>query len=195
MVASRSMPAKRWNASAAIAARSGSANGSVVRPRNENRPVLLVACAASVITAIVIVHDRRHRLTGAVPFQHGELGQMKIAALAIAEHPGEFVRSGARQRPAASCRRTPARCADTGSGARPRAASAGPRRMQVGFIARRDLQNAGFDLRRTPGPRTRPANRVLLPPGPAKTAGDRHGAPGPTMARANQPGSSAFHPD
>jgi len=35
-------------------------------------------------------HHRVIGRIGAVPFQHGELGQMQIAALAIAKHPGEF---------------------------------------------------------------------------------------------------------
>ena len=44
LVASRSIPAKRSNAAATVNS-SGSANGSAIRPRNENRP-MPVACAA-----------------------------------------------------------------------------------------------------------------------------------------------------
>ena len=49
-----------------------------------------VACAAWAITTMRVGHDGVIAGVGAVPFQHGEFGQMQIAALAVAEHAREF---------------------------------------------------------------------------------------------------------
>ena len=84
---------------------------------------------------------------GAIPFQHGEFRQMQVAALAVAEHPGEFEDLRSRRPPAISCRRIPARCADSAWRASPSARDQfGARRMQMGLVAGRDLQDSGLDL-------------------------------------------------
>ncbi|MGY4418625.1 hypothetical protein ACVWY2_001050 [Bradyrhizobium sp. JR6.1] len=41
-----------------------------------------------------VCHDGVVSGIGAVPFQHGEFGQMEVAALAIAEHPRELIDPG-----------------------------------------------------------------------------------------------------
>ncbi len=83
---------------------------------------------------------------GAVPFQHGEFGQMQRTALAVAKHPrelknlrlasGQQFLAGEFRRGAQIARRAGA----VGAG------KFGARRMQMGLIARRDLQNGCLDL-------------------------------------------------
>ena len=100
---------------------------------------------------------------GAVPFQHREFGQMQIAALAVAEHARELEYlgfSGGEQFFGGELRRRPQ------IARRARAVAAGQfgaRRMQMGLVARRDLQDAGLDLGKAllvePGPH-RPRDRA-----------------------------------
>ena len=58
-----------------------------------------------------IGHDGIIGGAGPVPFQHGEFGQMQVAALAVAEHPGELEDPWPHRPPAASCRRIPGKFA------------------------------------------------------------------------------------
>ena len=86
---------------------------------------------------------------GTIPLQHGELGQMQIAALAVAKHPGELENLlFARGQQFFS--REFRRGSQVAYGAR--AIGAGQfraRRMQMGLITGRNLQNSGFDLGKT----------------------------------------------
>ena len=101
-------------------------------------------------------HDGVIGRIGTVPFQHGEFGQMQIAALAVAKHPRKlenlrFARG--QQFLAGEFRRgpqIPRRARAVGAG------KFGARRMQMGLVAGRNLQNAGFDLGKT----------LLVEPGP-----------------------------
>ena len=67
-----------------------------------------------------VVHHGVIGCFGAVPFQHGEFRQMQVAALAVAEHPREIENLRSRPPPAVSCRRIPARSADSAWRARRR---------------------------------------------------------------------------
>ena len=87
-VANRSMPAKRAKASATVS-RSGSAKGSAERPRKLNCRVP-AACGRQLQDRRAIVHQRPIGLAGAIPFDQREFRMMQRAALAIAEHFGEF---------------------------------------------------------------------------------------------------------
>jgi len=81
-----------------------------------------------------------------VPFEHGEFGQMQVAALAVPEHPGELEKpglSGRQQLLAGEFRRSPQISAHTAAVG---SHDLGPGGMQMGFVARRDLENGGFDL-------------------------------------------------
>ena len=91
-------------------------------------------------------HDGVIAGVGAIPFQHGEFGQMQIAALAVAEHPRELEYlglAGGEQFLGRELRRGPQ------IARRARAVAAGQfgtGRVQMGLIARRDLEDAGLDL-------------------------------------------------
>ncbi len=93
---------------------------------------------------------------------------MEVAALTVAEHPGEFDDSGlagGQQFLAGEFRRgpeVPGQVLARGQ----RQPSRG--RMQVGFIARRDLQNAGFHLKEAPGLEPGPQIPGYRRPGPQK---------------------------
>ncbi len=86
---------------------------------------------------------------GAVPFQHGEFGQMQIAALAVAKHPRKLenlLLAGGQQFLGGEFRRRP----QIPRGARPVGVDKfGARRMQMGLVAGGNLQNSGFDLGKT----------------------------------------------
>ena len=91
--------------------RSGSANGSAARPRKVSCFVP-AAVAASARMRGAVGHQRLVGLAGAVPFEHREFRMVQRAALAVAADAWRIRRCAARRPPAASCRRTPARCAD-----------------------------------------------------------------------------------
>ena len=102
---------------------------------------------------------------GTVPLQHGELGKMQVAALAIAKHPRQLEDlwlTRSQQLLAGELRRGPQIPRRT-LAVRPGKLGAG--RMKMGLIAGGQLQNPGFDLGKT----------LLVEPGP-DCAGDR--APG-----------------
>ena len=91
-----------------------------------------------------------------VPFEHGEFRQMQTATLAIAKHPGKLEDpgfTGSQQLLAGEFRRGPQiPCHALAIGADKLRA----RRVQMGLIARRNLQNGGFDL----------GKALLVEPGP-----------------------------
>ena len=84
IVANRSTPAWRSNASATVS-RSGAAAGSqtLSSQRSSVAPVERQQRGA-------VVHDRLVAGAGAIPFEHGELGMMQRRALGVAEHAGEL---------------------------------------------------------------------------------------------------------
>ena len=167
------MPAKRAKASATVS-RSGAANGSALRPRKGS-----VAAAGGARRGGekrgAVRHHRLVGLVGAIPFQHGEFRMMQRAALAVAEDAGELEDPRARRPPAASCRRTPARCADRARdalavGRRP----ARSRRRADAPRCRARPAGSPARPRRSPAPRTsRAAPRD--PPPRAGTAAGRRG--------------------
>src|SRR5205085_9791657 len=84
---------------------------------------------------------------GAVPFQHREFRQMQVAALAVAKHTREledFLLAGGQELLAGEFRR--------GAQISAHAAAIGAHElgawcMQMSFVAGRDLQDAGLDLK------------------------------------------------
>ncbi len=94
-------------------------------------------------------HDGVIARVGAIPFQHGELRQMQITTLAIAEHAGEFenlLLTRGQQFLGGEFRRGPQITN------RPLAIDArklGAGRMQMGLIAWRNLKYPGLDLDKT----------------------------------------------
>ena len=180
-VASRSMPAKRANASATVS-RSGSAKASAERPRKV-RCRVPAARAATAQDRGAIGHQRLIGFAGAIPFDKREFGIMQRAAFAVAKHLGEFDDARARRRREASCRRIPARCADSGATPCRPAPQARWRRRADEFVARRDLQRRGLDLDEVLRRQTRPAARPRSGPAPTGPAGGRRGRAGPKRAR------------
>ena len=154
------MPANRSNAWRRSDS-SGSTKGSALRPRNENRP-MPVACAACAITHDGIGDHGIIGGIGPIPFQHRELRQMQIAALAVAEHPRQLENppfAGGQsflQANSGEVRRYRGRASPSAP------VSSVARRMQMGLVAGRDLQNAGLDLGESPAPRTRPGLRRVI---------------------------------
>ncbi len=173
----RSMPAKRSNASATVS-RSGAANGSAMRSRNDELPGARGLRRAGQHRHAV-VHQQLVGLVRAVPFEHGEFGMMQRAALAVAERSGRTRRSAARRRPAASCRRIPARCA--GSAGRGRPATTSSVRMAWRWVS---LPGETCSVAVSTSTNSRSANKSRnargdSAPARAGTAGGRHGHRGP----------------
>ena len=69
--------------------RSGAANGSAARPRNENVPRAR-RLRRQREQRRAIGHQRVVGLVGAIPFEHREFGMVQRAALAVAKHAGEL---------------------------------------------------------------------------------------------------------
>ena len=188
-VANRSMPAKRANASATVS-RSGAANGSAVRPRKV-KCFVPAACAAACTDRRAVVHQRPIGLAGAIPFDQREFGVVQRAAFAVAKHFGELddaalagrkqLLAGEFRRRAQIKRRRGAvrRCQRRGEG------------MQMGLVAGRNLQRAGFDLDKIVARQTSPAARRRSGRAPAGPAGGRHERAGPRRAR-NRGGTSGM---
>src|SRR5579872_4388170 len=95
-------------------------------------------------------------LVRAIPFKHGEFGQMQPATLAVTKNPRKFeypLLTGGEQLLASELRRRP-------QVTRPAPAVGADQfrawRMQVDLVARRYLQDSGFDLDKAlfvePGP-------------------------------------------
>ena len=138
-LASRSMPAKRANASATVI-RSGAANGSA-RAAAKAQGFGPGGCGGQRQEGGAVIHQRLVRFARAVPFQQREFRMVQRAALAVAKYPGELEDpplAGRQQLLAGELRR----------GAqierRGRAAVGGRKRggegVQVRLVAGRDLQ-------------------------------------------------------
>lgn len=119
-----------------------------------------------------IGHSGVVRCTRPVPFQHGEFGQMQVAALAISEHPCEFENPGfaGREQLLAGEFRGRPQIARGPAAVGPH--DLRPRSVQMGLIPRGDLEDGGFDLDEAllgEKPRRAP----VMAPVPEGTAGDR----------------------
>ena len=109
IVASRSMPAWRWKASATVR-RSGGANGSQVRSR-KRRSGVPRGLGSEAQKGGAIVHQHGVVLPSAVPFQHGEFRGCAAARVRGCARHGRRRGSGSRPPRAASSSRIRARCA------------------------------------------------------------------------------------
>ncbi len=140
-----------------------------------------------------VVHQRRQRLAGPVPFDQGEFRMVQRAALAIAKNPGEFddpALAGRQQLLAGKFRRG-AQIKRRRRAVRRR--QRGGKCVQMGLVPRRNLQCAGLDLDEVaggePGPQRRddpPARQQERPavgvnvgrPQRRRSRGDGHGGRG-----------------
>ncbi len=158
------MPAKRLKASATVS-RSGSANGSAVRPR-KLRVLVPAASRGLRQDGGAVGHQRLVRFARAVPFDEREFRMMQRAALAVAEHFGELddAALAGRQKLLAGEFRRRAQIKRRG-GAAVGGRKRGGEGMQMGLVSRRNLQGAGLDFDEIaggkPGPQRRydPASR------------------------------------
>ena len=138
------MPAKRMNASATVS-RSGSANGiglAAAKAAAAWRPPL----GRQRQDLGAIVHQRLVGLARAIPFEHGELGMMQGAALAVAEHVGEGENAplAGRQQLLAGEFRRGVQIELLRLAVRPD--QLGREGVQMRLVAGRDLQRSAFDL-------------------------------------------------
>ncbi len=180
-VANRSMLAKRANASATVS-RSGSANASAVRPRNVKvlRPR---GFRRQRQDRGAVGHQGLIRLAGAVPFEQGEFRMVQRAALAVAEHLGEFddaALAGRQQFLAGEFRRR------AQIKLRRRAVRGRERRgegVQMGLVSAAKPATRRCRPRRNHARQTRRARPPRCGCAPAGTAGGRHGRAGPKRAR------------
>ena len=122
-----------------------------------------------------LLDQRVHVGAGSIPFQHGELGRMQIAALAVPPHPRELEDRPRARRPAASSWRTPGWCAATAA----RACRPGVR-VRCGRRADAPLRRGRRRRRASPPRRSRARRRTRASPasaarGDAGTAGARRG--------------------
>ena len=128
-------------------------------------------------------HQRLVGFVGAIPFQQRELGMMYRAALAVAEHAGEGddLRLAGRQQLLAG---------EFGRGVQMHARAPAVRRrelggegVQVGFIARRDLQDRHLDFDEAVAGKPVPQGRLDAPASRQERPAGRHRRWDPTRGR------------
>ena len=174
------MPAWRVKAWATVM-RSAGTKGSALRPRNFSA-VVSAALAAVREESEAIVHHRLIGLLGAVPFDHDEFGGVQRALLAVPKDAGEIddpPLAGGEQLLHGEFRRGVEVALEPGAAGRHQLGGEG---VEMGLVARRDLQRRGLDLEE--------AVRVEIA---AERANDRHPrqqeGPAVGMARALPEGS------